>query len=120
MLQIYTSNDLKLILGEALSMIFGQMKNADNQFTRSIPQLHTKPFTPAQKETISYIGGGILRKLFYKRKQGRCRALKAQKTPFADSNEHSQWEVVAASVFAIPLLQFNDPQFTDLQHSIYW
>ena len=49
-----------------------------------------------------------------------CRALKAQKAPFADSTEHSQWEVVAASVFAIPLLQSNDPQFTDLQHSIYW
>ena len=56
MLQIYTSNDLKLILGEALPMILGQMKNADNQFTRSIPQLHTKPFTPAQKETISCVG----------------------------------------------------------------
>ena len=40
--------------------------------------------------------------------------------PFADSTELSQWEVVAASVFAIPLLQSNDPQFTDLQHSIYW
>ena len=64
MLQIYTSNDLKLILGEALPMILGQMKNADNQSTRSIPQLHTKPFTSAQKETISYIGGRILRKLF--------------------------------------------------------
>ena len=49
-----------------------------------------------------------------------CRALKAQKTPLADSTEHSQWEVVAASVFAIPLLQSNDPRFTDLQHSIYW
>ena len=49
-----------------------------------------------------------------------CRALKAQKAPFADSTEHSQWEVVAASVFALPLLQSNDPQFTDLQHSIYW
>ena len=52
--------------------------------------------------------------------QSICRALKAQKTPFADSTEHSQLEVVAASVFAIPLLQSNDPQFTDLQHSIYW
>ena len=69
MLQIYTSNDLKLILGEALPLILGQMKNADNQSTRSIPQLHTKSFTPAQKETISYIGGGILRKLFYKTKK---------------------------------------------------
>ena len=64
MLQIYTSNDLKLILGEALPMILGQMKNADNQSTHPIPQLLTKPFTSAQKETIFYIGGGILRKLF--------------------------------------------------------
>ena len=49
MLQIYTSNDLKLILGEALPMILGQMKNADNQFTRSIPQLHTKAFYSSTK-----------------------------------------------------------------------
>ena len=52
--------------------------------------------------------------------QNSCLALKTQKTPFADSTKHSQREVVAASVFAMPLLQSNDPQFTDLQHSIYW
>ena len=55
---------------------------------------------------------------FMKRHNEVCWALKAQKMPFADSTEHSQWEVVAASVFAIPQLQSNDPQY--LQHSIYW